>query len=98
MGFDASLFMPLFYINSFLTNILLTETLNLCIPYLYRNQAHVGNLTKSLVYNLLKTTMFESFSIFDEKLYEQCNGTASIHLVEFSQALKVLYETYTKVG
>ena len=26
------------------------------------------------VYNLLKTTMFESFSIFDEKLYEQCDG------------------------
>ena len=25
------------------------------------------------VYNLLKTTMFESFSIFDEKLYEQCD-------------------------
>ena len=54
----------------------ITETLNLWIQNLYRNQAHVNNLTKSSFYELLKITMFESFFIFDGKLYEQCGGVA----------------------
>ena len=61
---------------SLFTNITLTETLNLCVQNLYRNQAHVGNLTQSSFYSLLKITMFESFFIFDGKFYEQCNGIA----------------------
>ena len=58
------------------TNIPLTETLNLCVQNLYRNQTHVGNLTQSSFYSLLKITMFESFFIFDGKFYEQCDGVA----------------------
>ena len=58
------------------TNIPLTETLNLCVQNLYRNQTHVNNLTKSSFYKLLKITMFESFFIFDGKFYEQCEGIA----------------------
>ena len=66
--------MASFDIKTLFTNILLTETLNLCVQNLYRNQTHVVNLTKSSSYNLLITTMFESFFIFDEKFYEQCDG------------------------
>ena len=54
----------------------LTETLNLCVQNLYRNQTHVNNLTKSSFYKLLTITMFESFFIFDGKFYEQCDGVA----------------------
>ena len=72
--FDASLFMTSFDIKSLLTNIPLTETLNLCVQNFYRNQAHVGNLPKSSFYSLLKITMFESFFIFDGKFYEQWDG------------------------
>ena len=68
--------MASFYIMSFFTNIPLTETLNLCVQNLYRNQTHVGNLTQSSFYNLLKITMFESFFIFDGKFNEQCDGVA----------------------
>ena len=50
--------------------------LNLCVQNLCRNQTHVGNLTQSSFYSLLKITMFESFCIFDGKLYEQCDGIA----------------------
>ena len=68
--------MASFDIKSLFTNISLTETLNLCVQNLYRNQTHVNNLTKSSFYKLLKITMFESFFIFDEKLYEQCDDVA----------------------
>ena len=76
LDFDASCFMASFHIKSIFTKIPLTETLNLCVQNLYRNQAHVNNLTKSSFYKLLKFTMFESFFIFDRKLYEQCGGVA----------------------
>ena len=62
---DASLFMASFDIKSIFTNIPLTETLNLCVQNHSRNQTHVGNLTQSSFYSLLKITMFESFFIFD---------------------------------
>ena len=65
-----------FDIKSFLMNIPLTDTLNLCIKNIHRNQTHTGNLTKSSFYNLLKMTMFQSFFIFNGKLYEQCDGIA----------------------
>ena len=67
LEFDASLFIASFDIKSLFTNITLTEMLNLCLQNLYRNQTHVGNLTKSSFYSLLKITMFESFFIFDGK-------------------------------
>ena len=76
LEFDASLFMASFDIKSLFTNIPRTETLNLCVQNLYRNQTHVGNLTQSSFYSLLKITMFESFFIFDGKFYEQCDGVA----------------------
>ena len=47
LDFDASCFMTSFDIKSLFTNIPLTETLNLCVQNLYRNQTHVNNLTKS---------------------------------------------------
>ena len=68
--------MASFDIKSLFTNIPLTGTLNLCVQNLYRNQAHVNNLTKSLFCKLLKITMFGSFFILEGKFYEQCDGIA----------------------
>ena len=76
LDFDASCFMASFDIKSLFTNIPLTETLNLCVQNLYRNQTLVNNFTKRSFYKLLKITMFESFFIFDGKFYEQCDGVA----------------------
>ena len=70
LDFDASCFMESFDIKSLFNNIRLTETLNLCVKNLYRNQTHVNHLTKSSLYKLLKITMFESFFIFDGRFYE----------------------------
>ena len=76
LEFNASLLMASLDIKSLFTNIPLTETLNICVQNLQRNQTHVDNLTQSSFYSLLKITMFESFFIFDGKLYEQCDGIA----------------------
>ena len=65
-----------FDIKSLFTNAPLTETLNLCVQYAYRNQTHVGNLTQSSFSNLLKNTMFQPFFIFDRKFYEQCDDAS----------------------
>ena len=43
--------MACFNIWSFVANIPLTETLNLCEQNLYRNQAQAGNRTKSSFHN-----------------------------------------------
>ena len=62
--------MASFDIKSLLTNIPLTETINLCVQNLQINQTEVSNLPISLFHSLLKITMFESFFIVDGKLYE----------------------------
>ena len=53
LEFDTSLFMARFDINSLFANIPPTKTLNFCVQNLYRNQTHVGNLTRSSFYSLL---------------------------------------------
>ena len=68
--------MASFDIKSLFTNTPLTETLNLCVQNLYRNQTHVQNLTKTSFFKLIKMSMFESFFIFDGKCYQQCDGVA----------------------
>ena len=68
--------MASFDIKSLFTKMLLTDTLNLCVQNIYRNQPDVENLIKSFFYNLQKITMFESIFIFDGKFYEQCDDVA----------------------
>ena len=62
----SSLIMLSFDIKALFTNILLTGTLNICVQNFYRNQTHVGNLTKISFYSLFKITIFESFFILDK--------------------------------
>ena len=74
LEFSVSLFMASFNIKSLLAKLPLTQTLNLCVQNLYRNQTHFGNLTKSSFCSLLRITMFANFFIFNGKFYEQCDG------------------------
>ena len=57
LEFEASLFMASFDIKSLFTDIPLTETLNLCVENLYRNQTHVGKLSQTSFYSF----NFETF-------------------------------------
>ena len=74
--FDPNLIMVSFDIKSLFTNIPVTETIGLCVENLYRNQAHIDSLSKSSFRRLLEMTMYESFFIFDQKYYKQCDGVA----------------------
>ena len=74
LEFNVSLFLASFNIKSLLAKLPLTQTLNLCVQNLYRNQTHFGNLTKSSFCSLLRITMFAYFFIFNGKFYEQCDG------------------------
>ena len=74
--FDPNLVTAIFYVKSLFTNIPLIETIALCFENLYRNQTHMGSLSKSYFCRLLKMTIFESFSIFDQRYYKQCDGVA----------------------
>ena len=53
--------MASFDIKSLLTNVPLTETLNLCVQTLYRNQTHVGNLTEVRCIACLKLPCLNHF-------------------------------------
>ena len=72
--FDPYLTMASFDIKSLFTNISLTETIDLCVENLYRNQTHLDSLSKSSFRKLLEMTMHESFFIFDKKYYKQRDG------------------------
>ena len=73
---DTNLIMASFDVKSLFINIPLTETIGLCFENLYRNQTHIGNLSKSSFHRLLEITIDESFFIFDQKYYKQCDGVA----------------------
>ena len=66
LHFNAS-----FDTNSLFPNTHLTETLINCVKNVYRNQQNVCDLTTTLFYALLKTTMCKSFFIFVRRFYEQ---------------------------
>ena len=68
--------MASFDAKSLFTNISLTETIGLCVVNFYRNQAHIDSLSKSYFRRLLEMAMYESFFIFDQKYYKDCDGVA----------------------
>ena len=72
--FDPNVVLASFYVKSLFTNIHLTETISLCVKNFHRNITHIDSLSKSSFRMLLEMTMFESFFIFDQKYYEQCDG------------------------
>ena len=61
LEFSVSLFMASFNIKSLLAKLPLTQTLNLCVQNLYRNQTHFGNLTKSSFCSLLELPCLHNF-------------------------------------
>ena len=59
--------MASFDVKSLFNNIHLTETIDLCVENLYRNQTHINNLSKSSFRRILEMAKHESFFIFDQK-------------------------------
>ena len=74
--FDPNLIMASFDVKSLFTNISITETICFFVENLYRNQIHINSLSKSYFRSLLEMAMYESFLIFEQKYYKQCDDVA----------------------
>ena len=63
--------MTSFDIESLFTNILLEETINICVVKRFENNTQVNNLTRESFRSLLELATLDSFFIFDGKCYKQ---------------------------
>ena len=68
--------MTSFDIESLFTNILLEETINICVVKRFENNTQVNNLTRESFRSLLELATLDSFFIFDGKCYKQKDGLA----------------------
>ena len=57
-------------LQSLFINILLQETIDLCVENLFQDRTHVDNLLKDSFRELLPRTMSESLILFDQEFYK----------------------------
>ena len=81
---DPTLSMGSSDVDSFFTNILLDETIDICVNQLFENTDTVEGFTKSELKQLLATK--ESYFIFNDLLYKQIDGIAMYSPLEPSLA------------
>ena len=63
-------------VKSLFTNILLQETIDLCVENLFKERTHVDNVLKDSFRELLTRTMSESLILFNQKFYKQHDEVA----------------------
>ena len=69
-SFDSKLEMASFDVESLFTNILLQETIDLCVENLFKDKTHVDNLSKDSFCELRTRTKSESLILFDQVFYK----------------------------
>ena len=75
-SFDCAHYMSSFNIETLFTNILLEETINICVENFSVDKTKVNNLTKESLRTLLELATLDSFFIFDGKYYKQKDSVA----------------------
>ena len=73
---DSILIMTSFYFESLFTNILLQETIDLCVELLFNNKPNIDGFTITDFHELLTVTTSESLFLFDGEYYKQIDGVA----------------------
>ena len=76
LTFDSNLLLASFDIESLFTNILLKETIDLCVDILFSNTTNIDGITKEYFHELLSICMSESLVLFDGEFYKQIDGVA----------------------
>ena len=61
-------------VDSLFTNVLLDETIEICVNELFKSHQTVSDLNKQQVLNMLSLTTKENFILFDQKYYSQIDG------------------------
>ena len=76
-SFDCAHYMISLNIESLFSNILLEETINICVEKLFENKIKVNNLTKEFFQSSLELATLDYFFILDGKYHKQKNGIAT---------------------
>ena len=63
-------------VDSLFTNVLLDETIEICVNKLFKSSQTVSGLSKQQVFEMLSLTTKENVILFDQKYYSQVNGVA----------------------
>ena len=68
------LYMVSYDVEILFTNIPLHETIDICLNSLFASCTHVIGITKKLFKTLLELSVLNSYFIFNDKFYVQCEG------------------------
>lgn len=68
------LYMVSYDVESLFTNIPLYETIDICLNSLFTSCTHVIGITKQLFKTLLELSVLNSYFVFNDKFYFQCEG------------------------
>ena len=63
-------------VDSLFTNVLLDETMKICIDELLKSKMTVSGLDKKEMFEMLSLTLKQSIILFDNKYYNQIYGVA----------------------
>ena len=69
-------FMASLDVDSLFTNVLLDETIKICIDELCKSEMTVSGLNEKEMFEMLSLTLKESIILFDNKYYNQIDGIA----------------------
>ena len=73
---NSNCFMASLDVDSLFTNVLLDETIKICIDELFKSDMTVSCLNKKEMFEMLSLTLKESIILFDNKYYSQIDGVA----------------------
>ena len=79
--FNTNLITASFDVESLFTNILLQETIDLCIEKLFEDKNYIDGLSKGSFRQMLTVTMTGSFILLDNEYYKQHDGVVMSSLL-----------------
>ena len=82
-------------VDSLFTNVLLDETIEICVNELFKSHQTVSDLNKQQVLNMLSLTTKVNIILFDQKYYSQIDGVVMSNPLgpTFSNILLCHHET-----
>ena len=76
LNYESILIMAGFDVESLFINILLQETIDLCVELLFNDKPNIDGFTITVFHELRTVTMSESIVLVDGEYYEQIDGVA----------------------
>ena len=93
---DAGLFMASLDFGCLFANVLLEETINICVNELYKSNSSIHGLDKKQITEMLSLTTKESIILFDMAFYTHVDGVTMVSPLDPSLANACLCHRETK--